>query len=76
MVIVVHVWVSSRLYRVPNEDKGSYVEMDRMYEVHSARISIHLDHPSPAHTDGELFPNYVQDFEYSIQPGRLQLLVP
>ena len=64
------------LPRAFNEDKGSYVEMDRMYEVHSARISIHLDHPSPAHTDGELFPNYVQDFEYSTQPGRLQLLVP
>ncbi|MBN1451389.1 MAG: diacylglycerol kinase family lipid kinase [Anaerolineales bacterium] len=64
------------LPRAFNEGKGNYVEMEGMYEVHSKKVNIHLDHPSPAHTDGELFPDYVQDFDYSIQPGRLQLLVP
>ena len=44
------------LPRAFNEDKGSYVEMEGMREVHATRISIHLDQPSPAHTDGELFP--------------------
>lgn len=63
------------LPRAFKEGAGSYVEMDGMYEVHSTRVSIHLDHPSPAHTDGELFPERIQDFEYSIQPGRLQILV-
>ena len=56
--------------------QGSYVEMDGMNEVHCTRVSIHLDHPSPAHTDGELFPKFVQDLEYSIQLGRLKILVP
>lgn len=64
------------LPRAMKPGKGSYVEMDGMYEVNCTRLSIHLDHPSPAHTDGELFPEYVQDFEYSIQPGRLKILVP
>lgn len=64
------------LPRAFNEDKGSYVEMEGMYELHTTKVSIHLDQPSPAHTDGELFPEFVQDFDYSIQPGRLQLLVP
>ena len=64
------------LPRTFKEDKGSYIEMEGMHELDSTRVSIHLDHPSPAHTDGELFPNFMQDFEYSIQPGRLQLLVP
>jgi diacylglycerol kinase family enzyme len=50
--------------------------MDGMREVHSTRISIHLDRPSPAHTDGELFPEWIQDLEYSIQPGRLKVLAP
>lgn len=63
------------LPRAFKEGAGSYVEMDGMYEVHSTRVSIHLDHPSPAHTDGELFPERIQDFEYSIQPGRLQILM-
>ncbi len=64
------------LPRAFKEDEGSYVEMEGMYELESTKISIHLDQPSPAHTDGELFPDFVQDFDYSIQPGRLKLLVP
>jgi YegS/Rv2252/BmrU family lipid kinase len=64
------------LPRAFNEDKGSYIEMEGMYELNTSKVSIHLDQPSPAHTDGELFPQFVQDFDYSIQPGRLQLLVP
>jgi diacylglycerol kinase (ATP) len=64
------------LPRTFNEGKGSYIEMDNMFELNSRKITIHLDQPSPAHTDGELFPEFIQDFDYSIQPGRLQLLVP
>jgi YegS/Rv2252/BmrU family lipid kinase len=64
------------LPRAFKEGKGSYIEMDGMYELNTTKVHIHLDQPSPAHTDGELFPEFVQDFEYLIQPGRLQLLVP
>lgn len=59
-----------------NEDKGSYVELEGMYEVHSKRVFISLDRPSYAHTDGELFPQQVQTLEYQIFPGRLNILVP
>ena len=64
------------LPRAFNEDKRSYVEMDGMNEVQATRISIHLDKPSPAHTDGELLPEWIQDFEYEIFPQRLNVLVP
>jgi diacylglycerol kinase (ATP) len=63
------------LPRAFNEDKGSYVELDGMNEVHATRISIHLDKPSPAHTDGELLPQWIQDFEYEILPGCLNIIV-
>lgn len=63
------------LPRAFNEDKGSYVEMDGMQEVHARRISIHLDKPSPAHTDGELLPKWIQDFEYEILPECLNIIV-
>jgi diacylglycerol kinase (ATP) len=63
------------LPRAFNEDKGSYVEMEGMHEVHATRISIHLDKPSPAHTDGELLPGWIQDFEYEILPGCLAIIV-
>ena len=64
------------LPRAFNEDKRNYVEMDGMYEVQATRISIHLDPPSPAHTDGELFPNWMHDFEYEILPNCLNIIVP
>lgn len=63
------------LPRAFNEDKGSYVELDGMKEVHATRISIYLDQPSPAHTDGELLPQWIQDFEYEILPGCLNIIV-
>jgi len=63
------------LPRAFNEDKGSYVEMDGMQEVHATRISIHLDTPSPAHTDGELLSEWIQDFEYEILPECLNIIV-
>jgi diacylglycerol kinase (ATP) len=63
------------LPRAFNEDKGSYVEMDGMQEVHATRVTIHLDTPSPAHTDGELLPQWIQDFEYEILPGSLNIIV-
>jgi diacylglycerol kinase (ATP) len=63
------------LPRAFNEDKGSYVEMEGMNEVHATRISIHLDKPSPAHTDGELFPEWIQDFDYEILPKCLNIIV-
>ncbi len=64
------------LPRAFNEDKGSYVEMEGMNEVHAMRISIHLDMPSPAHTDGELLPEWIQDFEYEILPKCLNIILP
>jgi len=63
------------LPRAFNEDKGSYVEMEGMNEVQATRISIHLDTASPAHTDGELLPEWIQDFEYEIFPQLLNVLV-
>ncbi len=64
------------LPRAFNEDKGNYVELGGMQEVHATRISIHLDKPSPAHTDGELLPVWIQDFEYEILPKSLNIIVP
>ncbi|HSK65324.1 MAG TPA: diacylglycerol kinase family protein [Anaerolineales bacterium] len=64
------------LPRALKEGKGSYVEMEGMHELHVTRVSIHLDKPSPAHTDGELLPQWVQHFEYEIQPKRINMIIP
>ncbi len=59
-----------------NEGKGNYTELEGIHEVHATRISLHLDAPSPAHTDGELLPHWIQDFEYTIQPARIKMIIP
>lgn len=64
------------LPRAMKPGEGSYVELEGMMEVHTTALTIHLDKPSPAHTDGELFSEFVQDFDYKIQPGRLKILLP
>jgi diacylglycerol kinase family enzyme len=58
------------------EDKGNYVDMEGMCEVHATHISIHLEKPSPAHTDGELLSEWIKDFEYEILPKSLNIIVP
>jgi diacylglycerol kinase (ATP) len=56
--------------------EGSYVETADVHEEHTAWIKIHVDRPTPAHVDGEIFSESVQDLEYRIQPARLKILVP
>lgn len=64
------------LPRAMKPGAGSYIEMDGMYEVTCTRLSIRLDKPSPAHTDGELFAEWIRDFQYEIYPGKLELILP
>ena len=55
---------------------GSYVESDGIHEFPVSWLKVHLEEPSPAHTDGEVFSTSVTDLEYRIFPGRLQIVVP
>ena len=66
----------STLPRAMKPDVGSYVEVDGIHEQKATWIKIHLENSSPAHTDGEIFSNAIQDLEYSIFPARLQILMP
>lgn len=54
---------------------GSLVELDGIHELNCTHLKIHLDHPSPAHTDGELFDSLITDFEYNIFPSAVPILV-
>lgn len=56
--------------------KGSFVEMPDIHEQMATWIKIHLDRPAPAHADGEIFSEAIQDLEYRILPQKLQILIP
>ncbi len=64
------------LPRAMKTGEGSVVEMDGIHEVHCTRLKIRLDKPSPVHTDGELFDEWLTDLEYKIFPTAVQMLVP
>jgi len=64
------------LPRTMKPGEGSYVEMEGIHEIECTHLKIHLDSPSPAHTDGELFDSWLTDLEYKIFPSTLPILVP
>jgi diacylglycerol kinase (ATP) len=69
-------WGMLRLLpRAMRPGSGSYVEAEGMYEVNARWLKVHLDRPSPAHTDGELWPEEVTDLEYEVLPAKLKILV-
>ncbi len=53
-----------------------FVSADGVHEIHSTRIRIHLKSPSPAHSDGDLFPSEIDNLEYKILPGMIDILAP
>ena len=64
------------LPRAMKPGEGSYVELEGIHELECTHLKVHLDHPSPAHTDGELFDSFLTDLEYKIFPSALKILVP
>jgi diacylglycerol kinase family enzyme len=64
------------LPKTMKRDEGSYVETDDIHEENSTWIKIHVDTPTPAHVDGEIFSEAIQDLDYRIYPQRLQILMP
>jgi diacylglycerol kinase (ATP) len=54
---------------------GKFVYAKGVQEIHATRISVRLQSLSPAHADGELFPEQVEELEYTILPGMIDVLV-
>lgn len=63
------------LPRAFKEGEGSYIEMPGMHELNSRRIKIHLERPTPAHTDGVLLDKWLTDFDYAVHPAAIPVLV-
>ena len=57
-------------------DAGNITELEGIHEVNCTYLKIHLDRPSPAHTDGVLFDSWLTDFDYKIFPSAINILVP
>ncbi|MCP4535622.1 MAG: diacylglycerol kinase family lipid kinase [Chloroflexi bacterium] len=66
-----------RLLRLlPMTFDGSHIEQPDVTYIRTTRLTIECDPPTPIHADGELFDSPVSHCEYTILPGRLQVIVP
>jgi len=66
-----------RLLRLlPTTFDGSHVEQPEVTYVRTTHLSIECDPPTPIQADGEVFDLGATRIEYTILPGRLQVIVP
>jgi diacylglycerol kinase (ATP) len=66
----------SMLPKAMKPGPGNWTESEGIHGFSASWLKIHLDCPSPAHTDGEIFSTAITDLEYCIFPGRLQIFIP
>ena len=78
----VHGYMATRLQilrllpRTMKSGKGSYVEHPAIHELSATWLRVRAESPTPAHADGEIFSNAIQELEYRIHPGCLPILLP
>jgi diacylglycerol kinase (ATP) len=61
---------------LPTTFNGSHIEQPGVTYARTTRLTIECDPPTPIQADGELFALSEAHIEYTILPGRLQLIVP
>lgn len=64
----------SVLPQAMKEGEGNFAEHPKIHEINSTWIKISST-PSPTHTDGEVFNLTATEYEYSIQPAMLPVLM-
>jgi diacylglycerol kinase family enzyme len=78
----VHGYMATRsqilrlLPRTMKPGAGNYVEHPAIHELNTTWLRVNAERPTPAHADGEIFSLAIQELKYSIQPGRLPVLMP
>jgi len=61
---------------LPTTFDGSHIEHPEVAYARTTRLTIECDPPTPIQADGELFELSATHIEYTILPGRLQVIVP
>lgn len=67
--------ILSLLPRTMKPEEGNYVEHPAIDEVSSPWLLIRCESPAPAHADGEIFSEAIQELEYKVFPQSLPILL-
>jgi diacylglycerol kinase (ATP) len=54
----------------------SYIYEQGVFAGQMTWLNVHVKTPSPAHVDGEIISENIQELSYQIQPARLSILLP
>lgn len=63
------------LPRTMKPAEGSYVEHPSIHEISTTWLNVRTSSPTPAHADGEIISESIQELEYRVYPGCFQLLM-
>ena len=63
------------LPRIMKSGEGNYVEHEDIHEIHTRRLIISTETPTPMHADGEIQSEAISELEYQIQPECLPILL-
>lgn len=63
------------LLMILRPDEGNITEHPAIEEAHATWLKVHATTPTPAHADGVVFATAIQDLEYRVLPGRLEILM-
>lgn len=55
--------------------EGNISEHPAVHEVHATWLKVHSRQTTPTHADGELFSRAIQDVEYRVVPGGIDILM-
>lgn len=61
--------------RTTRPGEGSFIEHPSVHEISSPWLKVRSEQPTPAHADGEIFAEAIQELEYKVYPGRLPILL-
>jgi len=63
------------LPRTMKPGEGNYVDHEDIHEIHTRRLNISTESPTPMHADGEIQSEAITELEYSIQPECLPIFL-
>jgi diacylglycerol kinase (ATP) len=56
--------------------KGNITEHPAVHEATTSWLKVRSETPTPAHADGEIFTQGIQELEFQVFPGKLEVIVP
>ncbi|HNB52866.1 MAG TPA: hypothetical protein PK530_13035, partial [Anaerolineales bacterium] len=82
LITFIHGYIPTRLKTllalpmIMKSKSGNISEHPLVHEINTTWLKVRSETPTPAHADGEVFAPGIQEVDFHILPGKLQVIVP